>query len=205
MVDFSKAATTASKSSKRRGSYWRWPMLFLLLDILFNRAVKWLASTELLKKVEHATVYYTEHAKQGQETLYTRKLVAPCNYGILTITVAPTSLRTLDIVATEYSYYTGHCFLQKLYDATHVRNYPFLARSDTNALTIPLGEFTRISSRVLPLEKKISSSISVRCGDYAVIKEGNFFDVNYYEELLETVRSWNAPSHRNYTSDGSFI
>ena len=144
----------AQPSTHRR--YFRWILYLFLLDLLVGNIRKALRD----RVAPHGMVTYYQ-----QDSLYHRHISAPCGYGILTLTVGPTPHGTLDLWATEFSFYQGWCWTS--FDASHARKVPF--GNDADPEHIPFGALTRLSKTV-----RGEPVAMAQAGEYVMIDKGSF-------------------------------
>jgi hypothetical protein len=185
----------STQPRRRRGFFW-WLKLLFISDLALHMIMKWVNQQDLsprFKRLVDGSVAYSIQESEEYGRLYHRDVKAPCGYGILTFAVGPASENlpcAFDVYSSEFSFYNGYCLFN--YDASHMRNYPFVMPDDALLVTVPFQNWTRISSQVIdfPHSEPVRKAVTARCGDYAIVSEGNFYDADFYQDLIDAIHNW---------------
>jgi hypothetical protein len=142
--------------------------------------------------------YITEISPDLNHYVYKRIFNVPCGYGLLVFNVGPAAEYEpypyeLYEDAYVYSNNEGLCLLYPSYTGIQSSTEPFWSFEDAMEMTVPLGDTpTRISSRIVivPHSKSFNRTTTYHGGDYVIMRDGNFYNPNYYKNLKQAINSW---------------
>ena len=162
-------------------------MLFLTVLFFAFPVSFWLASRHL----SHATIEYSV----VDTTTYRRDVTFPCDFGILIFQVVSSNNSSSDNAyelggySYDYGDTGGPCWLFPSHKASLETDTPlFVPEVDDATVHVPIDQSCTSVSSVCP------DQTGAKCGHYAIVAEGDWFDAKGQQWLDDTLGQWTADS-----------